>query len=318
MTAAVAVVGPVGRDLLLCVDDVPDAGTSAAVRLRREVLGGKGANQAVAFAQLDVPVALIAAVGDDRAGTDVLAQAEADGIDVSCVARRPHTATGLVVEVLDRVNRWRYLQDTPAPVQPSEADVVGARGVIERAASVVVQLQQPPESALAAARLAHEAGCRVVMDGAPEARDRRTLLGLADVLRADGREAQLLTGASIGDESDALRAALSLLDQGPELIALAVEGLGNLLAWPNGHIFYPLDEVKARDTTGAGDAFVAALVAGLDLGLDPAQAGRWAVAAASLIVEHEGGRPRLTRERLRARAEHQTGRPIAAGAPSPP
>lgn len=165
MSAAV-VFGPVGRDLLLCVDDVPGAGESAGVRLRREVLGGKGANQAVAFARLGVEVALVGVVGDDGVGAEVLAQAEADGIDVSCVVRRAGASTGLIVEVLDRENRWRYLQDTPTSSQLSEADVPAARGVVERAASVVVQLQQPAESALAAARMAREAGCRVVLDGA--------------------------------------------------------------------------------------------------------------------------------------------------------
>ncbi|MBR7825006.1 hypothetical protein KDK95_01720 [Actinospica sp. MGRD01-02] len=86
--SSVVVCGPVGRDLVLLVAEVPDAGTSAAVRERREVLGGKGANQAVAFARLETDVALVGAVGDDDAGADVLARARADGIDVSCVARR--------------------------------------------------------------------------------------------------------------------------------------------------------------------------------------------------------------------------------------
>lgn len=312
MTSAAVVFGPVGRDLLLCVDEVPDAGEAAEVRLRREVLGGKGANQAVAFARLGVEVALVGAVGDDGAGVEVLAQAEADGIDVSCVARRVGAVTGLIVEVLDGKNRWRYLQDTPAPVQTSSADVLGARGVVERAASVVVQLQQPAESALAAALLAREVGCRVVLDGAPAAEHRLALLELAHVLRADGHEAELLTGTRIDGEADALRAAKDLLGQGPELVALAAEGVGNLFAWPDGHVFYPLDGVEARDTTGAGDAMVAALVTALDEGLDPVEAGRWAVAAASLAVEHEGGRPRVTLDTVRIRAESQRGRPVGS------
>lgn len=311
MSAAV-VFGPVGRDLLLCVDEVPDAGESAGVRLRREVLGGKGANQAVAFARLGVEVALVGVVGDDSVGAEVLAQAEEDGIDVSCVSRRAGASTGLIVEVLDQENRWRYLQDTPASAQLDEADVAGARGVVERAASVVVQLQQPAESALAAARLARDAGCRVVLDGAPGDEHRKALLELAHVLRADGHEAELLTGTRIDGEADALRAAGDLLGRGPELVVLAVEGAGNLFAWPEGHVFYPLDGAEARDTTGAGDALVAALVTALDEGFDPAEAGRWAVAAASLAVEHEGGRPRLTFESVRARAERQGGRLVGS------
>jgi sugar/nucleoside kinase (ribokinase family) len=62
---------------------------------------------------------------------------------------------------------------------------------------------------------------------------------------------------------------------------------------------------------GAG-ALVAALVTALDEGLDPAEAGRWAVAAVSLAVEHEGGRPQLTIETVQGRAERRSGRPVGS------
>lgn len=297
----VVVFGQAGRDLVLPIGELPGPGTSAAVNARVEVLGGKGANQAVSFARLGVRVALVAVLGDDRVGDEVLAQARADGIDVSCVVRRPDTATGLIVEILDREHRWRYLEDLPEAVLLTPADVEAARKALARARSAVVQLQQPAAACLAAATLAGEAGCRVVLDGAPQPEHRSALLELAHVLRADGREAELLTGQRIGDEQEALRAAEQLLGAGPELVALAVEGEGNLFAWPDGHVFYPLDDAETVDTTGAGDAFVAALTTALSLGAPPREAGRWAVAASALAVEHVGGRPRMTAETLRAR-----------------
>ncbi|HEX4787931.1 MAG TPA: PfkB family carbohydrate kinase [Actinospica sp.] len=299
-------VGPVGRDLVLLVDELPDTGTSAPVRWRQEVLGGKGANQAVAFARLGVPVSLVGVVGDDEVGDRVLAGAVADGIEVSCVVRRRGVPTGLIVEILDGEHRWRYLEDLPERAALDASDVHGAASVFSGASSAVVQLQQSAGSALVAAETAHEAGCRLVLDGVPAAEDRGKMLALADVLRADPREAELLTGRRLESTRDARLAADELLRQGPELVALAVEGGGNLFAWAGGRVFYPLDAVTALDTTGAGDALVAALVTALDRGLGPAQAGRWAVAAASLAVEHRGGRPQqLTLDALRARAERQ-------------
>lgn len=301
----VVVVGPVGRDLVLLVDDLPAPGAAAPVRGRLETLGGKGANQAVAFAQLRVPVSLVGVTGRDASGEEILAQARADGIDVSCVVRRQGAATGLIVEVLDGEHRWRYLQDTPEQVQPTVPDVLAARDAIAAAASTVVQLQQPVECAMAAAQTAHAAGSRVVLDGAPEPARRSALLNLADVLRADPREAELLTGTRLDSVKAARRAAGELLGRGPSLVALAIEGAGNLFAWPEGHVFFPLDDVTAIDTTGAGDALVAALVTALDRGSAPPEAGRWAVAAASLAVQHPGGRPRLSPESLRERAARQ-------------
>lgn len=302
---AVAVVGPVGRDLVLLVDGLPEPGAAAPVRRRLEMLGGKGANQAVGFAQLHVPVSLVGVVGQDTAGDEVVAQAASDGIDVDRVVRREGAATGLIVELLDRAHRWRYLQDTPGQVQPTVPEVLAARGTIARAASTVVQLQQPAECAMAAARTARDAGSRVVLDGAPENETQSGLLRLADVLRADAHEAELLTGARLEDVRCARQAARDLLHRGPELVALAVEGAGNLFAWSDGYVFFPLDDVAAIDTTGAGDALVAALVTALDRGLAAEDAGRWAVAAASLAVERAGGRPDMTPESLRERAARQ-------------
>jgi ribokinase len=199
-----AVVGQLARDLVLTVDRVPGAGTSADATGRREQLGGKGANQAVALAQLGIAPRLVAVAGDDVIGDVLLDQARRDGIDVGSVVRRRGTLTGLIVELLDADARWRYVQHLPPPVLLSEGDVLGAHRVIAGADAVLVQLQQPVAAALAAARIGREAGRLVVLDG--EVSDRR-LMAYADVVRADEREAMGL------DEQ--------VLDEGPSLLALA-------------------------------------------------------------------------------------------------
>ena len=79
--APIVVVGQVARDLVLVVDQVPEAGGSVDVDRRRELLGGKGANIAVGLAQLGAAVALVGVVGDDLVGEQLLAQAARDGLD---------------------------------------------------------------------------------------------------------------------------------------------------------------------------------------------------------------------------------------------
>ena len=96
----VVVVGQMARDLALQVDNVPETGGTTAVRERREMLGGKGANQAVAFAHLDIAPALVAVLGDDDTGTALLEQARRDGIDTTHVVRRPATPTGLIIDIV--------------------------------------------------------------------------------------------------------------------------------------------------------------------------------------------------------------------------
>ena len=85
----IVVAGQIARDLVLVVDELPGAGSTAPVRRRREMLGGKGADQAVAMAQLGLTAALIGVVGADETGGRLLDQARRDGVDVSAVIRRP-------------------------------------------------------------------------------------------------------------------------------------------------------------------------------------------------------------------------------------
>ncbi|MEH1101628.1 PfkB family carbohydrate kinase [Micromonospora sp. CPCC 205561] len=300
----VMVVGQVARDLVLLVDGVPEAGGTVPVRRRRELLGGKGANQAVGLAQLGAAVGLLGVVGDDEVGERLLRRARADGIDVEWVRRRSGTPTGLIVDVVDAEADWRYLEDLPEATLLTPDDVAGAASALRAARAVLVQLQQPARAALAAARIAREAGRLVVLDGAPtDAADADALLALADVLRADAREVELITGHAPRDADAGLAAGRALLDRGPSLLAIEVAGEGNAFVWRDGELFLPLSDTPTVDDTGAGDAFVAALTLGVLRGEARERIARHAVAAAGATVGHPGGRPALTPEAIRAQLD---------------
>ncbi|OXM66054.1 PfkB family carbohydrate kinase [Amycolatopsis vastitatis] len=295
----VVVAGQIARDLVIEVPDAPGADSSAPVRHRQELLGGKGANQAVALSQLGVSVSLVGVVGRDHTGDAMLAQARADRISTSHVVRRAGAETALLVDIVDAQGRRRYLEHVPDGTLLTETDVFAASAPISAAASVIVQLQQPAPAALLAARLAHTAGTRVVLDGAPQddtfAAD---LLALADVVRADGHETELLTGQAVDDVASAVRAAAELRRRGPSLAVLEVSGQGNLFAGPEGTWFVPHVETQVVDPTGAGDALVATLTAALTRRRPLETAASLAVAAAASTTEHAGGRPRLSRAEL--------------------
>jgi ribokinase len=280
----VAVVGQVARDLVLLVDELPEAGTSMRVRQRRETLGGRGANQAVSLARLGATVALVGVVGDDDFAARVLDWARADGVDVRAVTRRQGSRTGLIVDVVDAEARWRYFEDLPLPVLLTEEDVAANADVLGAAGAVVVQLRQPAAAALAAVRATRGV---VVLDGAPADRDAiADLLAGADVVRADAREAERLVGGPIPDLDAAVRATRALLDKGPRLAALAAGTRGTVFAWRSGEIVLSPADVHVVDA-GASDACTAALTLALVRGASPAEAARAATAAV--------GRPRLSR-----------------------
>lgn len=107
----VVVIGQIARDLVLRTDGPPTTGDSVTILQRNELLGGKGANQAVGLSQLGVPVALIGVVGDDHAGASVLQQARRDG-------RRPAGILG----------RQRHGAAPRRATRPDRAQVVIAGG----------------------------------------------------------------------------------------------------------------------------------------------------------------------------------------------
>jgi ribokinase len=294
----VVVVGQVGRDLVLEVDRLPRGGRSTPVRRRRELLGGKGANQGVALVQLGCPVALVGVLGDDPAGDHVLAAAIADGLYVTGLVRRSGTATALLVDLVESGGSRRLLEDVPPGVLLTVPDVAAAEPLLTRARAVVLQLQQPGDALCAA--LEHAAtGALVVADGAPpDEASRDRLLAGVDVLRADADEAAMWVGSELAGLDDVRAAAIELCAEGPRVVSLAVGEEGDLTVWaePGGQLreqLVPLMGEHPVDPTGAGDTVVAALTAALLRGADPRTAAWEAGTAASFTVARSGGRPSL-------------------------
>lgn len=323
--ADVVVVGQVARDLVLGVDALPEAGGSADVRERRELLGGKGANQAVGCRQLGLSVALVGVVGDDGPGDQVLREAERDGIDVTGVVRRAGATTALLLDVVEQAPGGgvrRLLEDVPDPVLLRREDVEAAAGVLAGARMVLVQLQQPGPAVLAALAAARAAEVPVLVDGAPEDDDvRDAVLSAARVLRADTAEAAQLLGRELGSTEETVAAARELRERGPAVVVLASPEDANVVVWDGGHLVMPLLGGQPVDPTGGGDAFVAGVTAALLRGETPATAGWWGSAAASLTVTRLGGRPGLDPAQVEARArdarrEHD-GSPPAGDADRP-
>jgi ribokinase len=326
----VVVVGQVGRDLVLTVDGVPEAGGSADVRGRSELLGGKGANQARACAQLGADAALVGVVGDDAAGRSVLDEARAAGLGVDGVVLRRGARTALLVDVVGPPGERRLLEHVEPAVLLTPADVAASADRLRAADAVLLQLQQPPAALHAALRAlaplpgssgpndaegvrgpragepsTSEGGARplVVADGATADRSLvDALLAAGAVLRADAAEAATLAGRPVRGVADAIAAAADLVDRGARAVRLAAGADGDVLAWPDGHVVTPLLGGDPVDPTGAGDASTAALAVALATGRDPAEAAWWAAVAARRTVGHAGGRPGLDAASVAAEA----------------
>ena len=173
-------------------------------------------------------------------------------------------------------------------------DVAAADNLLASADTVSVQLQQPAATAPAAVRRATAHGARVVADSTREPDALSALLPCVDVLRADAREAEMPAGEPVTSADQARDLAGRLLDAGPDLVALAVPEVGDLVVTAEGSVLLPLADVEVVDPTGAGDAFTAGLVAGLHRAWDAEAAAHLASSAAAATVRRLGGRPDLS------------------------
>ncbi|MFC8190272.1 PfkB family carbohydrate kinase [Cellulomonas sp. NPDC057328] len=289
----VAVVGQVARHVALAVDRFPDAGGAARAGRRHEGLGA-AANQAIGARQLGCSAAVVGVVGDDAAGTALLADARRDGIGTAGLVRRVGATTALFVDVVEPGGRRRVLAHVPDDVVLTADDVRAARPTLEEARAVLVHLKQPAPVVLDAVGAAARGGGLVVLDGAhPDPDVVRRAVAAADVVRADADQAGVLLGWELADVDAAVAAAAELLAQGPSLVALAAAEEANVVAWDGGHVVLPLLDQEPVDVTGAGDAFLVGLVVALLDGRDPETAGWWGAVAAASTTQRLGGRPAL-------------------------
>lgn len=264
-----------GETMALVKADEP--GPLAHARALSLAIGGSESNVAVALARLGTSVTWVGRVGADSFGDLVLRELRAEGLDVVAV-RDPDAPTGLMVKerrTAEQLRVW-YYRSGSAGSRLSPADVPVAS--VQAARLLHVTGITPALSASAAAAVEHaaevarEAGVLVSFDlnyrgrlWTPEqaAPVFRLLAGRADVVFAGEDEARLVVGAG-----DAATLALRLAELGPAQVVVK-QGAAGAYALVDGVAYEQAGlAVRALDTVGAGDGFVAGYLAELLAGLD--------------------------------------------------
>ncbi len=290
MTAALAVVGALNRDAVLDVPRLPQPGdTAVGLRPATTGFGGKGANQAAAAAAfLGTPdtVAMVGCVGDDAAGQDMLDDLRERGVDVDAI-RRTAGASGSATIAVDPAGENLIVVDPGANASLTPDDV--RVPLVADAAVLLLQLEVPADVVLAA--ISHTRG-RVVLNPAPASAANRFTRGV-DVLVPNRLELAELAGAPPADHvREALAQAESLSPRTDVVVTMGHQGA--LVVQADGKTaMVEAPEVRAVDSTGAGDCFCGVLACLLVEGVDLVAATRIAVAAASMSVDAKGARGHL-------------------------
>ncbi|HDT1289764.1 ribokinase [Enterobacter asburiae] len=285
------VLGSINADHILNLESFPAPGETVTGNQYQVAFGGKGANQAVAAGRSGANIAFIACTGDDDTGERVRKQLASDNINVAPVSVVAGESTGVALIFVNAEGENVIGIHAGANAALTTERVEAQRTIIAGAEALLMQLESPVESVLAAAKIAHENHTTVVLNPAPARVLSDELLALVDIITPNETEAEKLTGIRVENDDDAARAARALHDKG---IGTVIITLGSRGVWAsvNGEgRRVPGFKVKAIDTIAAGDTFNGALVTALLEGKRMDDAIRFAHAAAAIAVTRKGAQP---------------------------
>lgn len=278
-SARVVVVGSCNIDLVARVATLPQPGETVLARSFATVVGGKGANQAIAAGRAGASCAIVGAVGDDAYAEGIRATLREAAVDVGglrTVAGPSGTALIFVDDAAE--NSIVVISGANSTLTTLAA---GDLKIIDQADAVLFQLEIPIEIIVAAATRAH--GLRV-LNAAPARPLPDELLEVIDLLVVNEAEATAIVRASRPGED--LRAALLRL---VPRVAVTIGADGVVYADRDGaHLEVAAPKVRAVDTTAAGDTFTGVLATVLAERRPTREALELACAAASLCVETAG------------------------------
>ncbi|HEY0388420.1 MAG TPA: PfkB family carbohydrate kinase [Gaiellales bacterium] len=264
----VGVCGSMNMDVFGYVERLPRPGETLTGDRLLYAPGGKGANQAVAAARAGADVAFHAACGRDGFGDRLIEALTQDGIDLSGVVR-VDDPTGVALILVERGGENQIVV---LPGANRRVDGPAADGDVT---VWVTQAEIPPAAAEAVLAAARATGATAIVNPAPAGNLPGDLVARFDIAIVNETELDAL------GEHRAPTTVLTLGAAGTRVL-------------PDGPIL-PAFPAAVVDTTGAGDALVGALAAGLAEGLPLDGALRLGMATASLAVEREGCQPAMPR-----------------------
>ena len=266
--------------------------------------GGVGRNIAHNLCLLGVDTCLLTAMGDDLYANHIADSCEDLGIDVSHALRVPRGTT----------STYLYLNDSDGDMALALSDMAICekitpqylqknRDLIGRADVIVIDTNIPAESI---AWIAGNSPVPVFADpvSTAKAEKLRPVLPKIHTLKPNLMEAELLTGLPVANDISLFHIGRALLDTGLQRAAVTLGSRGTLAADRSAIEIIPRCNAHVRNATGAGDAYMAALVWSWLQGRNFRDSCRIAGAAAALAIEsQETVNPRLSPEAVLERLE---------------
>jgi ribokinase len=284
----ICVVGASNTDLLTKVSRLPKLGETLIGKHFHIGFGGKGANQAVMAAKLGAEVTMVTKLGRDIFGENTFKNYQENGIDTSYISWDEKEFSGVAPIFVDDWGRNFIVIIPGANFALSSKDVRKASEAIKNADVVVCQLEVPLETTREALRIAKSNKVLTLFNPAPGFHLSDEFFKLSDIITTNEVETEAILDKKIKTVDDAKEAIKEFLKQGSRIGIITLGKRGAVVANEKGINHIPSIQVKAIDSTGAGDAFIGTLAYFLVLGTPLHKAVRIANVAAALSVTRLG------------------------------
>jgi len=218
--------------------------------------GGKGCNQAIAIARLGGKVNFISKIGKDTYGELALDTLKKNNINSENVIQDEKLQTGVAGILVDQnsgKNAINVIVGAPNKLKISEIDKQLI--LIKNSKIFLTQLEVPKDVTLHCLKIAKENDCLTILNPAPASEITKEFYNYIDYFTPNETEAEFYTGIKITNEKEAKQAADKLLNLGIKKIIITLGEKGLFYSDGKEDIYIKASEVKAVDTTGAGDAF---------------------------------------------------------------
>ena len=289
----IVVVGSSNTDMVVKTSHLPAGGETVLGGDFFMNPGGKGANQAVAAARYGNKVVFVAKTGDDMFGATVREGLKQDGIVTDYVFVDKQHPSGVALITIDSAAENCIVVASGANMHLGKEDIDAAEEEIRSADVLLMQLESPVATVEYAARMAAEAGVKVILNPAPAPAEplSEELMKNLFLITPNRSEASRISGIEVKDMESAHRAIMSIYAMGPKSVIITLGSEGSLIY--DGSMIMRVDacKVEAVDTTAAGDTYSGVLASCIAEGKSLIEAVREANVAAAISVTRMGAQP---------------------------
>ncbi|MCR3955023.1 MAG: ribokinase [Gudongella sp.] len=289
----VIVVGSLNMDLVVRAPKIPRPGETVLGSDFKQVPGGKGANQADAAAKLGAETAMLGAVGRDSMGSQLIRSLENDGVNVDKVLVKDSLPTGVAAIVVEDSGNNAITVAPGANSGFTPDDLSDMDDVFKRAKVMLVQLETPIETVRTALRMAKENNVTTILNPAPAIELDDEIFSLVDILTPNETELELLSGMDTSNIERVEAAGKHLIQKGVSRLIVTLGSQGSIHIGNNSIRLYPAYNVKAVDTTAAGDSYNAALAVSISKGESLEDSIKFATKVGAMTVTKHGAQTSL-------------------------